>query len=81
MVSALDPAPELDPIATELVVLYRRAVRVAPAEAAAAAALILGRALEAIQRAKRSLHRENAYEIAMANIADARRAMERLNAP
>lgn len=75
-----EPAPELDPIANDLVALYRRAVRLAPAEAAAEAALTLGRALEAIERAKRSLRWESAYEIAIADIADARRAMDRLNA-
>lgn len=72
--------PDLDAIAIELVVLYRQAVRHAPGEAAGAAGLRLGRALEAIQRAKRSAHPENAYEVARADIADARLALVQLGA-
>ena len=72
--------PDLDAVAIELVALYRQAVRHAPGEAAGAAGLSLSRALEAIQRAKRSTHPENAYEIAHADIADARLALVQLGA-
>jgi hypothetical protein len=71
---------ELDVIAKELVDLYRQVVRSAPADAAGAAAVSVGRALEAIQRAKRSIHPENAYQLAIADITDARAAVVRLKA-
>lgn len=71
---------DLDVIARELVHLYRQVVKSAPADAAGAAALSVGRALEAIQRAKRSIHPENAYQLAIADITDARAAMVRLQA-
>jgi hypothetical protein len=74
-------AAELESAAAELVASYREAVRSgAPDKAANAAALCLGRALEAIGRAKRSLHPETAWEVAVADVAVARRAMERLRA-
>jgi len=73
---------ELDAIANELVTVYREAIRSgAPGEAANMAALSLGRALEAIGRAKRSLHPETAYEVAVADIADAREAVSRISRP
>ena len=72
------PSLDLDPVARELVTLYRHAVGGASRDDASAAAHSLSRALEAIQRAKRSLRPESAYEIALADIADARRAMVRL---
>ena len=74
----MDSFSDLDAIATELVTLYRHAVRSAAADDATSAAVSLGRALDAIQRVKRSLHPEMAYETAMSDIADARQAMARL---
>ncbi len=71
---------DLDTIATQLVALYRQAVRSSAADAATAAeaARCLSRALEAIARQRRSLHPENVYETAMAEIGDARQAIARL---
>jgi hypothetical protein len=71
---------DLDASVRELVVLYRQAVRGGSAEAAGSAALSLGRALDAIQRARRSVHPEAASDLAAADIADAREAMARLGA-
>lgn len=72
-----DPA-DLDAVADELVGLYRRAVRQASADAATDAALSLGRALDAISRVKRSLHPDLSYDLAQVDIADARRALARI---
>lgn len=79
-VSVSEPlAVELESAAAELVASYREAVGAgAPNDVAYAAALCLGRALEAISRAKRSLHPETAWEIAVADVAVARKAMQRL---
>ena len=73
-------AVELESAAAELVASYREAVRSgAPNDAAHSAALCLGRALEAIGRAKRSLHPETAWEVAVADVDDARKAMKRIS--
>jgi hypothetical protein len=69
---------DLDASVRELVVLYRQAVRTGSGDAAGSAALSLGRALDAVQRARRSVHPEAACELAAADIADARTAMSRL---
>lgn len=74
-------AVELESAAAELVASYREAVRLgAPNDVAGSAALSLGRALEAIGRAKRSLHPETAWEVAVTDVAEARKAMQRLRA-
>ena len=74
-----DSRSDLDALGAELVTRYRQAVSRASGEDAASAALLVSRALEAIQRAKLSLHAENAYETAIADITDARNAVTRLS--
>ena len=72
---------DLDLAAADLVRTYREAVRSGAAgESAYSAALSLGRALEAIGRARRSLHPETACDVAAADVAEARLAMSRLAA-
>lgn len=74
-VSGMSPEPDLDVVAKELVALYRQIARLLPGEEAWQAGRALGRALEALERARSSAA---AAAVAKEDIALAEAALLRL---